>query len=420
MRVGCLIIATFSGFTCFEKHIVSRLASPGSTTLRKLVGGERVTSAVTGWGLGTNVDLEDRRKRHPEGSDELLLSGQDLEIWNPEAIRGALESWSGKDKDQLDNWGHQLAERNNPSGSKTQNLDTSGKEPGATDSTSAGCTEQECGGALDNATRTSSPVTTARTGGGTNPNHSARRKGAGVGYSSSMNNGAPCGACKFLRRKCVRGCIFAPYFSAEQGASKFAAVHKVFGASNVAKLLVHIPTPHRSDAVLTISYEAQARLSDPVYGCVATIFALQQQVSSLQAELAMVQAQLADRQAHLQQTHHQQRIVFNQPPPEYMQQHHLVDQAHVSSSPGLSMGMPGRSSAADTYSNSRVKEEVGYRLQGMQQAAHHYFGMPSSSMEPTSAAQSLLSSLQKTRSVSMEDQPDEGELQALASLLRRK
>lgn len=241
------------------------------------MGGERVTSAVTGWGLGTNVDLEDRRKRHPEGSDELLLSGQDLEIWNPEAIRGALESWSGKDKDQLDNWGHQLAERNNPSGSKTQNLDTSGKEPGATDSTSAGCTEQECGGALDNATRTSSPVTTARTGGGTNPNHSARRKGAGVGYSSSMNNGAPCGACKFLRRKCVRGCIFAPYFSAEQGASKFAAVHKVFGASNVAKLLVHIPTPHRSDAVLTISYEAQARLSDPVYGCVATIFALQQQ-----------------------------------------------------------------------------------------------------------------------------------------------
>ena len=63
-------------------------------------------------------------------------------------------------------------------------------------------------------------------------------------------------------------------------ADKFAAVHKVFGASNVAKLLLHIPAPRRSDAVLTISYEAQARLSDPVYGCVATIFALQQQVRS--------------------------------------------------------------------------------------------------------------------------------------------
>ncbi|KAL2607899.1 hypothetical protein R1flu_026472 [Riccia fluitans] len=119
------------------------------------------------------------------------------------------------------------------------------------------------------------------------------------------SSGAPCGACKFLRRKCVRGCIFAPYFGAEQGAARFAAVHKIFGASNVGKLLLHIPLGKRCDAVLTISYEAQARLSDPVYGCVATIFALQQQVASLQAELAMVQAQLASRLgvAALQQQH---------------------------------------------------------------------------------------------------------------------
>ncbi|KAI4348485.1 hypothetical protein L6164_009206 [Bauhinia variegata] len=89
---------------------------------------------------------------------------------------------------------------------------------------------------------------------------------------------APCGACKFLRRKCVSGCIFAPYFSTDQGAARFAAVHKVFGASNVSKLLLRIPVNHRQDAVVTISYEAQARLSDPVYGCVSTILALQQQV----------------------------------------------------------------------------------------------------------------------------------------------
>ncbi|KAH9324882.1 hypothetical protein KI387_005060, partial [Taxus chinensis] len=89
--------------------------------------------------------------------------------------------------------------------------------------------------------------------------------------------GAPCGACKFLRRKCVKGCVFAPYFGSDQGASHFAAVHKIFGASNVSKLLLHIPTPERCEAVVTISYEAQARLKDPVYGCVAHIFALQQQ-----------------------------------------------------------------------------------------------------------------------------------------------
>ncbi|PPR80633.1 hypothetical protein GOBAR_AA40084 [Gossypium barbadense] len=93
-------------------------------------------------------------------------------------------------------------------------------------------------------------------------------------------SGSPCGACKFLRRKCVRGCVFAPYFSHEQGATHFAAIHKVFGASNVSKLLAHLPVTDRCEAAVTISYEAQARLQDPVYGCVSHIFALQQQQAS--------------------------------------------------------------------------------------------------------------------------------------------
>ncbi|KAK1270559.1 LOB domain-containing protein 20 [Acorus gramineus] len=105
-------------------------------------------------------------------------------------------------------------------------------------------------------------------------------------------SGGPCGACKFLRRKCVGGCVFAPYFATDQGAARFAAVHKVFGASNVSKLLARVPAARRHDAVATVSYEAQARLADPVYGCVSTVLALQQQVASLQAELSMVQTQL--------------------------------------------------------------------------------------------------------------------------------
>ena len=97
--------------------------------------------------------------------------------------------------------------------------------------------------------------------------------------TTGTGTASPCGACKFLRRKCVSGCIFAPHFGSDQGAARFAAVHKVFGASNVSKLLHHIPVNRRHDAVVTISYEAQARLSDPVYGCVSTILALQQQVN---------------------------------------------------------------------------------------------------------------------------------------------
>lgn len=99
------------------------------------------------------------------------------------------------------------------------------------------------------------------------------------------SSGTPCGACKFLRRRCVRGCVFAPYFCHEQGATHFAAIHKVFGASNVSKHLAHIPVNYRCEAAVTISYEAQARLQDPIYGCVSHIFALQQQVQFSLANL---------------------------------------------------------------------------------------------------------------------------------------
>ncbi|EOA25871.1 hypothetical protein CARUB_v10019250mg [Capsella rubella] len=111
--------------------------------------------------------------------------------------------------------------------------------------------------------------------------------------SSSSSSGSPCGACKFLRRKCAKGCVFAPYFCHEQGASHFAAIHKVFGASNASKLLSHLPISDRCEAAITISYEAQARLQDPIYGCVSHIFALQQQVVNLQAQLEILKQQAA-------------------------------------------------------------------------------------------------------------------------------
>ncbi|GAV58894.1 DUF260 domain-containing protein [Cephalotus follicularis] len=110
---------------------------------------------------------------------------------------------------------------------------------------------------------------------------------------TGTGTGSPCGACKFLRRKCASGCIFAPYFCSEQGPARFAAIHKVFGASNVSKLLLHVPVADRCESVVTIAYEAQARIRDPVYGCVGHIFGLQQQVATLQAQLMQVKAQLA-------------------------------------------------------------------------------------------------------------------------------
>ncbi|KAL2505210.1 Protein LATERAL ORGAN BOUNDARIES [Abeliophyllum distichum] len=109
--------------------------------------------------------------------------------------------------------------------------------------------------------------------------------------SSSSYSNPPCAACKFLRRKCLPGCIFAPYFPPEE-PQKFANVHKIFGASNVSKLLNEILPHQREDAVNSLAYEAEARLKDPVYGCVGAISVLQRQVLHLQKELDATNADL--------------------------------------------------------------------------------------------------------------------------------
>ncbi|XP_019161359.1 PREDICTED: LOB domain-containing protein 25 [Ipomoea nil] len=109
--------------------------------------------------------------------------------------------------------------------------------------------------------------------------------------SSSSYSNPPCAACKFLRRRCQPGCVFAPYFPPEE-PQKFANVHKIFGASNVSKLLNEIQPHQREDAVNSLAYEAEARLKDPVYGCVGAISVLQRQVLRLQKELDATNADL--------------------------------------------------------------------------------------------------------------------------------
>uniref|UniRef100_A0A1S3ZWN3 LOB domain-containing protein 25-like n=1 Tax=Nicotiana tabacum TaxID=4097 RepID=A0A1S3ZWN3_TOBAC len=72
--------------------------------------------------------------------------------------------------------------------------------------------------------------------------------------SSSSYSNPPCAACKFLRRKCLPSCIFAPYFPPEEPI-KFTI---------------------REDA----------------YGCVGEISVLQKQVIRLQKELDATNADL--------------------------------------------------------------------------------------------------------------------------------
>lgn len=110
--------------------------------------------------------------------------------------------------------------------------------------------------------------------------------------SHEARSSSSCAACKLLKRRCGPGCIFAPYFRSDE-PKKFAKVHKVFGASNVSKILGEVPEEQREDTVNSLAYEAEARLRDPVYGCIGAIAILQRKMAELQHDLAIARARLA-------------------------------------------------------------------------------------------------------------------------------
>ncbi|KAL6853588.1 hypothetical protein ACP4OV_019617 [Aristida adscensionis] len=118
-----------------------------------------------------------------------------------------------------------------------------------------------------------------------------------LGLGGALNTATPCAACKLLRRRCAQECPFAPYFSPHE-PHKFAAVHKVFGASNVSKMLLEVAEAERADAASSLVYEANLRLRDPVYGCMGAISVLQQQVNALEAELDAVRAEILKHRSY--------------------------------------------------------------------------------------------------------------------------
>ncbi|XP_010922693.2 LOW QUALITY PROTEIN: LOB domain-containing protein 15 [Elaeis guineensis] len=117
------------------------------------------------------------------------------------------------------------------------------------------------------------------------------RMGRRLGPVGTLNTITPCAACKLLRRRCAQECPFSPYFPPHE-PQKFASVHKVFGASNVSKMLLEVPEAQRADAANSLVYEANMRLRDPVYGCMGAVSDLQQQVQALEVELQVVRAEI--------------------------------------------------------------------------------------------------------------------------------
>lgn len=79
------------------------------------------------------------------------------------------------------------------------------------------------------------------------------------------NGTSACASCKHQRKKCTETCTLAPFFPMEKGR-EFQAVQKVFGVSNITKIIARLNEEDRQVAVDSLIWEALCRQRDPVLG----------------------------------------------------------------------------------------------------------------------------------------------------------
>lgn len=98
-----------------------------------------------------------------------------------------------------------------------------------------------------------------------------------------------------------------------------------------------LPEHQRGDAVSSMVYEANARVRDPVYGCVGAISSLQQQIDSLQAQLAQAQAEVV----HMQMRQYSSSVAnpSNGNSPENVSKHMMMQASQTSTRSLFSMDM---------------------------------------------------------------------------------
>ncbi|KAE8655227.1 LOB domain-containing protein 22 [Hibiscus syriacus] len=112
-----------------------------------------------------------------------------------------------------------------------------------------------------------------------------------------------CAACKYQRRKCIPECLLAPYFPADQ-TKIFQNAHKLFGVSNIVKILKSLDPSQHAEAMRSIKYQSNVRDRFPVYGCLGVIRQLYYQIQLVEEEFHAVLTQLEMYRQH----HHQQQL----------------------------------------------------------------------------------------------------------------
>ncbi|CAN0913629.1 LOB domain-containing protein 2 [Linum grandiflorum] len=112
-------------------------------------------------------------------------------------------------------------------------------------------------------------------------------EGPAAGLGAVNGAHSACASCKHQRKKCAEDCILAPVFPAEK-TREFQAVHKVFGVSNVVKMMRRVEARDRERVAESLVWEANSRENDPVLGAMRQYQRLQEEKKQLEIELGAI------------------------------------------------------------------------------------------------------------------------------------
>lgn len=118
-----------------------------------------------------------------------------------------------------------------------------------------------------------------------------------------------CAACKHQRKKCTKTCLLAPYFPQDR-QKQFLNAHKLFGVSNITKMIKGVEESQRDIAMQNLIYHANARALDPVGGLYRIICDLKRKMEWCQAELNLTHQRIAMCRSLAQQQRQSQYLPF--------------------------------------------------------------------------------------------------------------
>ncbi|CAA7388004.1 unnamed protein product [Spirodela intermedia] len=122
----------------------------------------------------------------------------------------------------------------------------------------------------------------------------------------TTRGGRNCFACRRQHRRCGSECPLAPFFPLDQ-PQRFENARRLFGVSNILKILSGIDPALQPDAMRSIIYESDCRAHFPVEGCLAVIRHLLHQLRCAEIELAFLTNEIAHHRSQME------HVDYNQP-----------------------------------------------------------------------------------------------------------